>query len=314
MAGISDKALKSNYAENKYKFNGGNELQNKEFSDGSGLELYDAKNRMYDPQIGRFGQIDPMGDMSQNISPYVFASDNPISINDPLGLKDSLPAVTVIGYIKNKASEFTNWFTGANVGYGGSGWGHGPRRALAGLLNLGNNANNLIELGLQSQLQNSHVNLTGGLLNGLKTDPAQRAFQLKIIALLKADPRFGKLSFTLKGGEVIGFGGERWSSKGEKWGALDASNPLAHAETWEVAGNALTWAVRHAEVDYSASVKSDGTIVIDYHLSDTLDLSAQKGRSEAYNNISSATGFLYHDVVGGNKDIKVNADWQSTAK
>jgi len=61
-------------------------------------------------------------------------------------------------------------------------------------------------------------------------------------------------------------------------------------------------------------VKSDGTIVIDYHLSDTLDLSAQKGRSEAYNNISSTTGFLYHDVVGGNKDIKVNADWQSTAK
>jgi len=28
MAGISEKALKSNYAENKYRFNGGNELQN----------------------------------------------------------------------------------------------------------------------------------------------------------------------------------------------------------------------------------------------------------------------------------------------
>jgi RHS repeat-associated protein len=125
MSGISDKALKTNYAQNKLKFNGGNELQNQEFSDGSGLELYDAKNRMYDPQIGRFGQIDALGDMSQNHSPYVFGSNNPISINDPLGLSDSLAPVTVIGYIKNKTNEFTNWFTGANVGYGGSGWGMG---------------------------------------------------------------------------------------------------------------------------------------------------------------------------------------------
>jgi hypothetical protein len=35
MAGISDKALKSNYAENRYRYNG-KELQNQGFSDGVG--------------------------------------------------------------------------------------------------------------------------------------------------------------------------------------------------------------------------------------------------------------------------------------
>jgi RHS repeat-associated protein len=104
MAGISDKALKTQYAENKYRFNKGSELQNKEFSDGSGLELYDAVHRLYDPQIGRFGQIDKFADMSEDMSSYIFASDNPISRNDPYGLKDSVPTlqpVTVVGHKNN---------------------------------------------------------------------------------------------------------------------------------------------------------------------------------------------------------------------
>jgi RHS repeat-associated protein len=86
MAGISDKAIKTNYAENKFRVNAGNELQNHEFSDGSGLESYDATFRMYDPQIGRFWQQDYLADWSEDWSPYAFANDNPISLVDPLGL------------------------------------------------------------------------------------------------------------------------------------------------------------------------------------------------------------------------------------
>jgi len=85
MAGISDKAVKTRYAENKYRFNDGTELQNKEFSDGTGLETYATDNRMYDCQLGRFWQIDPDADGTEDFSPYAFANDNPILLNDPMG-------------------------------------------------------------------------------------------------------------------------------------------------------------------------------------------------------------------------------------
>ncbi|MEM6320942.1 MAG: 3-coathanger stack domain-containing protein [Bacteroidota bacterium] len=80
-------SMRGNYIQNagkedRYKFNG-NELQS-----DFGLNVYDFVNRQYDPETGRFWQIDALAEQANQVdkSPFAFSWNNPIRFNDPIGL------------------------------------------------------------------------------------------------------------------------------------------------------------------------------------------------------------------------------------
>lgn len=78
---------------NPYQYN------DKEMLDeNTGLDWYDYGFRSYDPQIGRFPQLDPLTDYYPELTPYQYASNDPITNDDLDGLEGCPMTAGMVGY------------------------------------------------------------------------------------------------------------------------------------------------------------------------------------------------------------------------
>jgi RHS repeat-associated protein len=88
LKGIGASALNFADAQTQRSKYNGKEQQSQEFTDGSGLELYDFGFRNYDAQIGRWHNTDPLAEKNRRWSVYTYCSNNALRYVDPDGMDD----------------------------------------------------------------------------------------------------------------------------------------------------------------------------------------------------------------------------------
>jgi RHS repeat-associated protein len=283
MAGISDKAIKTQYAENKYRYDGGAELQNKEFSDGSGLELYETSFRSFDPQVGRFFQMDPLVDKYQSLTTYQYAGDNPILNNDPSG-STFAPNVSH-GQGGNPGPIPEAVFDGMDNGDGGDFlYGGASGGALAG----GPGSNS----GMGSIYQGDGTYMLPG---GQIVDQAT--------ALAYALSRFGGGMVTLNGDAALLYLNSMVAGLTIQDGESDPDNGLPGAKHTNVNGMGVVWADNVYDRDV---LMQDGTSVYYHGEQMAVDVNVSSQDFAAYNWIQDIDDGTPNEHLDGSKDNQGN--------
>lgn len=164
--------------------------------------------------------------------------------------------------------------------------------------------NNAAGAALQALAGRETITLDRDATDAIQADPGFAKVENAFVAEIRQLDGYGQRPLeiplsALNASHTVELGGQRgagsmWEQAQHFW---DLGDPEI-AKTWAVAGNELTWLLRHAHVDGTAHVAADGSMTIDYRISDTLDLRPGEGRSSAYNAITTVTGAIWHDLLG----------------
>ncbi|WP_241331090.1 hypothetical protein [Chryseobacterium arthrosphaerae] len=217
---------------------------------------------------------------------------------------------------KHWYSNILEWWKGDKE-YDGSGWGHGARQSFAKAIGFTDGkVDNLFEAGIYSMLQQGQVDISHSerMIKLINEDPAFIKYEKDIAKLIVNDNRYFKESFEITNLPLksIQLGGER--AKGAMWDQFKAPFSPKYKNTWKVAANELTWLLRSIGVKSKIIINKNGSVTINHKFKDVFDLrpSDNGSRSFEYDVVSIITGFLYHDIAGGNDLMEITGNWNNT--
>jgi hypothetical protein len=235
------------------------------------------------PVVARWTSVDPLADMSQQVSPYTFCVDNPITFTDKFGLDTG--KVRVLKEVEIYATKILKQSLDVSLYFSRP---MGTRRFLFWKPKRIDKAENFDDMAYNAIVNySSKTIVTGELLNKLKNDPAFQAWRKKILAQYKANPLIKRYA------QVIKFGGQKFFSTDG-----DTESKLS---------------IRNAPV-IATFDESNGTITINYQLNDSFDLDYQAGRGAVYNGINGVLKPIWVGILDGRPDMKVEGDWSETLK
>ena len=95
----------------KYQYTG------QPYDDDSAFDLYYYGARYYDPVIGRFTSRDPKAQKYPELSPFVYAGDNPLKYIDPNGTENEFALDWARNNMLGKSIPFGQWYGSKEDGW-----------------------------------------------------------------------------------------------------------------------------------------------------------------------------------------------------